>query len=293
MNATRNSDPVKRCVFPCRELFPFVDRYWSWEGPLSQIPTLPELLPGTGKELVFHYADPFLHPDKSGQMRQTSAAHLICLRKNVVKLIPGGRTGFFAVRFRAGALRHFCPVPLSEIVDPAAPLPDALHFFGTDVEALCARLFDAGTFARRAALAEGWLLRRLRERSPRDAAIDRAALMLYYGAAAHPADAAAGIGLGPRQFQRDFKAALGLRPKTFLRLSRLQRVIRTLLLGNDEGLLDAALAGGYYDQPHFIREFKEFTNETPSSFFHRDRPVTHFYNTSRPENRILSVANPA
>lgn len=293
---TDNAHPsgARRCAFPCGTLFPFVDRYWSWEGPRSRIPALPELLPGTGKELIFHYADPFLVRGQSGGTRHTPQAHILCVRRNIVKLAPGGETGFFAIRFRAGAFRHFSPVPLAEIAALQDPLPDASLFLGKDARELRSAMSGSSSFSQRVVLAETWLLRRLRKRSQRDAAIDKASSLLYYAPDhARPSRVAAAIGLGPRQFQREFKAAMNMSPKAFLRLVRLQRVIRSILLANGSNILDAAIAEGYYDQPHFIREFKEFTNETPAAFFHNGRGLTHFYNTSRPENRMLVCANTA
>jgi len=294
MNSNASPTGSKFCAFPCRTLFPFVDRYWAWEGTLSHIPALPELLPGTGRELVFHYAAPFSFTADSLGARAAPGVHIVCVRRNIVRLAPTGDTGFFAIRFRAGAFRHFHPVPAEEMADLDAPLPDASLVFGSAIQELQTEIAGAGGFARRVALAEAWLMKRLRARSTLETAIDKAVLHLYYAPADEsPSLAAAATGLGLRRFQREFKLCMGMTPKAFLRLARLQRVIRSIVLAERSGVLDAAFAQGYYDQSHFIREFKEFTNETPAAFFQSGRGRTHFYNTSRPENRMLISADTA
>lgn len=237
---------------------------------------------------MFHYGDPFLRLQDSGHTVRLAAAHVVCLRGTTASLSPGALTGFISVRFRAGAVRHFCAVPACHFVDS---LEDATHYFGREIHALSARIAEAGTFATRVALLEAWLLRRLAEQIAVDTAVDAAVRRLYYGYAHTRLDDVAGrLGIGPRQFQRRFTSAMGMGPKEFIRLSRFQHAARALLLADVQEPRKAALPDGYYDQSHFIREFKSFTGQTPSAFLASGARMSHFYNTSRPENAILSSA---
>jgi AraC-like DNA-binding protein len=72
------------------------------------------------------------------------------------------------------------------------------------------------------------------------------------------------MNLSSRQFERRFNAAVGLSPKTFCSLQRFTQVFRAL--GADGGRwVDTAVACGYCDQAHLIRDFKRFTGETPAA----------------------------
>lgn len=70
-------------------------------------------------------------------------------------------------------------------------------------------------------------------------------------------------GLSPRQLRRYFAHFVGESPKTFSKIVRFQRVLHTagnaLSLHNDKYFYDA----GYYDQAHFIKEFKALYGSTP------------------------------
>jgi AraC-like DNA-binding protein len=77
---------------------------------------------------------------------------------------------------------------------------------------------------------------------------------------------AADAGLLPRTFRRRFSAQVGLTPKRFARVQRLQRVVRGL-----DGLVRADWAAvaaehGYADQPHLADEFRELAGVAPTEY---------------------------
>ena len=67
-----------------------------------------------------------------------------------------------------------------------------------------------------------------------------------------------------RNFERKFKVATGLTPKQFIINTRFQHSLNLLQSNND--LIAIACSSGYYDQSHFIHEFKEITGVTPEKF---------------------------
>lgn len=71
--------------------------------------------------------------------------------------------------------------------------------------------------------------------------------------------------LSEKQFVRRFKATTGINPKLFSRLVRFQYITK-LLDSAKFDLLDHAIESGFYDQSHFIHEFKEFTGMSPSAY---------------------------
>jgi AraC-like DNA-binding protein len=69
--------------------------------------------------------------------------------------------------------------------------------------------------------------------------------------------------LSMRGFQVRFRAAVGLTPKEFARLTRLQVTLRALD-GSDAGLAELASDGGFADQSHATRELRRVTGQTPA-----------------------------
>ena len=70
-------------------------------------------------------------------------------------------------------------------------------------------------------------------------------------------------GLSSRHFRRLFKQATGISPKLYSRILRMESVLQEFHRNPDLQYLERV--HGFYDQSHFIREFKRFTNVTPRS----------------------------
>lgn len=77
------------------------------------------------------------------------------------------------------------------------------------------------------------------------------------------------IGISPRQLQRLFKYYIGDTPKTFSKVVQFQNILRAK--PSNQSLKENKLFYdvGYYDQAHFIKDFKNFYGVTPSIAFKR------------------------
>jgi AraC-like DNA-binding protein len=64
----------------------------------------------------------------------------------------------------------------------------------------------------------------------------------------------------------------GLPPKLFCKINRFQHSLN-LVNANGQNLTNIAYESGYFDQSHFIREFKSFTGITPNSFAAQASPI--------------------
>jgi AraC-like DNA-binding protein len=74
------------------------------------------------------------------------------------------------------------------------------------------------------------------------------------------------IGLSPRRFIEVFRKEVGLSPKLFCRVRRFQKVLRMISAGRALDWAEIALTCGYFDQPHFVHDFRAFSGINPSSY---------------------------
>lgn len=124
------------------------------------------------------------------------------------------------------------------------------------------RLLEAGSPAERFAILEELLLERLKGEP--DTAVGWAIAALERGM--RVSDVATRLGLLPRTLERRFTAKVGLTPKRYARVRRLQRVMRATRnsTASDWSLL--AAQHGYCDQSHLVHEFRELADITPTDY---------------------------
>lgn len=166
---------------------------------------------------------------------------------------------YFGIRFRPGQGRHFIAPPAHEFTDHREAAPGLLRFEldGAD------EVLDGGIAAR----IDRVLERRLAQAAPAPDRIDRAIAAIGLGSA-RIADVADGFGGSQRQFERVFRAAVGLGPKQFASIQRFRQAAGLIARGS--ALADAAVDAGYADQSHMSNEFRRLAGASPRRFARRD-----------------------
>jgi AraC-like DNA-binding protein len=74
------------------------------------------------------------------------------------------------------------------------------------------------------------------------------------------------IGMSAKRFIERFKAQVGVSPKRYCRIRRFQHALARAHRGQAVDWPQLALECGYYDQAHFIHEFRAFSGLTPTSY---------------------------
>lgn len=174
------------------------------------------------------------------------------------------------IRFRPGEAARLLPAASRELTDDEAPL-DAL--WGADGRALEGRLLallasaerehlpPEDLLARATATVEAALRARLASHAGAvDVRVRAAAERLASGTAVR--DVAAAVELSERQLARRFTERVGIPPKLFARVMRLQRADAMLATGHAPS--EAASLAGYADQAHFTRDAADLAGITPS-----------------------------
>jgi AraC-like DNA-binding protein len=134
-------------------------------------------------------------------------------------------------------------------------------------ERLVSQLHEAPSVATKVAVVERWLLRTVSRPLARHPAVAHALRAFRHDSTVPSAAAtAAAVGLSQRRFIEVFREQVGLTPKLFCRIERFQRL---LALVGDSAEVDwssAALSCGYFDQAHFVHDFREFTGLRPTEY---------------------------
>ncbi len=164
-----------------------------------------------------------------------------------------------AVEFRSGGAGQFFSMPMSESCDAIVSLEAVWDRTG---RLLREQLLEARTPALKFRVLEEMLLRR-RPQGP-DPAVQYAVRALQLGMPLGRLTEK--LGLLPRTLARRFSNQVGMAPKRFARLQRLQRVLGAVCQSPAPDWSTLAMQHGYTDQSHLVHEFREMTDITPSGY---------------------------
>jgi AraC-like DNA-binding protein len=168
------------------------------------------------------------------------------------------------VRFTAPGAAAILQQPLDEFANATLDLDAVLGSRGR-LDRLHEQLDEAPNHAARIALVESLLLAQAGDARPDPLVAAAVASIERTPARVRIETLAQRIGLSQSALERRFRRIVGASPRKFASLVRLQHVLRLRDAGID--LTTIAHAAGYFDQPHFIKDFKRFTGLAPASFF--------------------------
>jgi AraC-like DNA-binding protein len=249
---------------PSAALAAIVDCYWILEGRGCGLPE--PIIPDGRVEIVLHYGVRFERHHPDGRVERQDAAMIVGQMLAPICIAHRGAAGVAAIRLRPEATRAVIGYDAAAVTGSFVEL-EAL--FGS-IGSLRDQLALAADDDVRVRLLETWLSPRVRRTPSREVSAAVAAIKAHSGLV-NLAALASETGLSLRHLERRFLADVGITPKTFARLVRLQAALGRIASG--EPLADVAHACGYYDQPHMTRDFSRLAEMSPAAW-QRHIPAT-------------------
>lgn len=232
----------------------FVELLWLFHGHV-QPHARERMLPMATTELVIDLRDS-MPTSPAATVAGPHSEHWLLEAASAVSVI--------GIHFRAGGAFPFFDFPASELHNTRISLET---LWGTRARILVDEVLAAPTpdakfdVLERALLATARTLSRhravtlaLRELS--DVASGRSVTQLT-----------SALGMSQRRFFERFRSEVGMAPKLFARVQRFQAVVATVHTLSEVNWTDIAADCGYFDQAHFIHDFRAFSGFTPTAYF--------------------------
>ena len=256
-----------------------VDRFWVLETSTTDPSLVQSVLPDGHVEVMAHIGAPFAELGMDGhehtQARVLIAAQMTESARLVTRpgaFVVGARLRPHAAALLTGVPQYLLTGSIHDLasVDRTLATKVSQHLAGRhdarDLMAAFERILTAAFAARMDAAAL----------SPSPSFV-RAVTMATRGhGLVRVDDLAATAGVSARHLERQLAVHVGLSPKRFLRVLRFQQVIAALRepATTASTWADVAAQHGFYDQAHFINDFKHFTGETPGAWEIDDASLT-------------------
>lgn len=249
---------------PSEKLRPFVKQYWAMES-VSQHrkPYSYRIVPTGLPELILYMG----HKPVSEARTMEDNLLLNGQHNNYYDLLISEKLSVFSVLFQPQGIRQFFKLPLCELANRSVPLKYIKPEIGAELQS---RLSEAGSFQHRIAIAEEYLCRLIanhhngfefRRISHTINWIKKTRGNIGIDTLARQAC------LSRKQFERIFLEHIGISPKQYLKTIRFQSAIHFKSKRAQLSMTELAYESGYYDQAHFINDFKKIAGLTPRLYF--------------------------
>jgi len=250
---------------PDAGLAEFVSCYWTLEVPENADGQKQRVVPDGCVEMIFTLGDDI-------KRYINDETHIIQPRSMILGqfarpffIEPTGVVDTFAVRFFPCGLIPFTTLPIRELANRETELSAVL---GPDVAAgLEYSIVNAADTAERIRHIETFLSDRLKDFGNIDSILKSTVDLILSTKGRLPVTEMLKDNISKRrQLERRFSRLVGLSPKQLARIVRLQTTLRMLLNNEGPSLTSLAMENQYYDQAHFIKDFRELTGTNPNKF---------------------------
>ena len=254
-----------RDFVPAAALRPYVLQYW--EGTFNGMPSAvleQTVLPSGYIELVLHLSEARCELKVKSGWETSAAFSLVGFWTTPFFLQFRDKVQTFAIRFKPEAMYFIFGIPAAEFINCSANLEDT---FGACFTSFCYQIEALKTVEERIQMADTYLLNRLKKAQNRHSYVQLAAELIRHQKGEITVEGLSQeVCISTRQLEREFKNKLGLSPKSYMRIARLNKVMELLNQKSFKSLAQLSYYCGYADQAHLIREFKQLTGELPSFY---------------------------
>ena len=169
------------------------------------------------------------------------------------------------VVFKAGALHRLTGISFQDVMNNHVDLEAV---FPTETRQVNERLNSCNDYTEMISIIELYLLKMVKNIKIESRPSDQVLMLLANKPQKYSLDSLAGQAcLSARQLERKFYQYLGVCPKTFARIVRFDQSYNMRLKCPKDDWLSIAVACGYHDYQHMVRDYKLFANATPNVLF--------------------------
>jgi AraC-like DNA-binding protein len=262
-----------REISPSAPLKPYVKNFFYFETD-TPVEIQDVVFPSGYMEFVFNLGEGIWKTAKDGIFSKTPPIELWGQLTKPLAVKTQGKNVMLGIRFLAHSASYFLKEDASELNDR---IEDLGYLAGESVQILYGRLHEEKNLNKRVTLIENFLLRRIAISDRKFERIGIVGQVIDEMTASHFAEPVQKIAnrhnISPRYMQKLFLQHAGVTPKLFGKIGRFQQSLQ-LVTTNGTSLTSIAYDCGYFDQSHFIREFKSFTGLTPSAFGEHTFPIS-------------------
>ena len=245
-------------IMPSAQLQPYIKYFVVSENDAA---TEYKVLPSSGLVIGFQYKGQ-LSAVQNEAVNKLAAAGITGITDAYKIFRNTVNTGSVLVYFTETGFVHFSSVPANEIFNQSISLEEV--FTKNNITGVEERLSAANNDNQRINIVEQFLLSHLKD-IQRDKTIIEAVKLIYQSKGnIRIKELNERLFISQSPFEKRFRKVVGTTPKKFSLIVRLNAVINDM--ANTKSLTEICYENNFFDQAHFIKDFKRFTGDSPERF---------------------------
>lgn len=252
-------------VQPAGFLKNYIKHYCFMESGIHDGDIKERVIPAESVQLMFHYKAPFVvfHPNDAIVKQPRSI--ISGLNDSFSDVSTNGETGVVFVSFYPTGACHFFNFPLSKIENQSVDMSD---IFSKEIPRVEEMLFLTKTIPEKVIVIEDFLLKCFSPIPSYDSLIIQNGVDTIKNCKGQITATSLSVSLSitTKSLERKFSQYLGKTTKQVIKLIRFQEILRDFSMNKNMNLTEYAYRNGYFDQSHFIRDFKTYSGYTPKEF---------------------------
>lgn len=240
----------------------WVRYFWSYDGRGNENVSLHlRAFADQYPRLIFQDIRNF-EPIRNGKNQKMPVCYISGLKTEPSHLYWAGCFSHFGVSFYPHALHLFFKIDAHELTDQR---PDLLHIVKSNIPLL---LQDTVTHEERIKILCRYFLDKIKKNTADEIVNDifHRHSIEELGTGIKIFQLARRYKISERQLQRRFKNNMGIPARTYYRIHKFGKALRLLSKAKYGDLTRLTYNLGYFDQSHFIRDFKAFSGRSPYAF---------------------------
>ena len=260
-------------IEPSAPLTRFIESFWIIDSQGNRDESIQKIIPDGYPEIIFHYSNAYEIKLRDSWERQSSRLLAGQIKKHFF-LKNTGVSGMVGIKLMPAAPSLLFDVDMSQTTNEVLDMTTLENTFLSPLLKLSPTLEDKDDFIKDAESILLSLSDKL-ETEPTTIELGVSSLLKSNGLLSIAA-LCNSLNVSERQLERLFSKHIGLSPKFYSRIIRLGHVFQ-LMQAKDNSWSDLVYQSGFYDQSHFIKNFKEFTGEDPSSYGFDQKNMANFH----------------